>query len=226
MARIFVGLAGFAVLLLLLNLGLGFAIGDLQGKGLAVIDAAKQLRKLKLDARSTREQLDAAQAALTKASRDVAPERRRRDWHTLTGVAAALATLLVNSLTITYFIGTSRWCQEVVDTYQLDPALADQSRALKRAAFPWSLLGIVTILGVAALGALSDPGNLFEAAATWRVPHYLTALLSIPVISYCFWQQIAKIGENYDVIERILAEVESIRAAARAAREQAASVTP
>jgi len=31
--------------------------------------------------------------------------------HRLTGVLAALVVVLVNSLTVTYFIGTGRWCR-------------------------------------------------------------------------------------------------------------------
>ena len=44
----------------------------------------------------------------------------RMTLHMLLGAAAALMTVLVNSITITYFIGTSRWCKEVCETYQLE----------------------------------------------------------------------------------------------------------
>src|SRR5690349_20501983 len=62
--------------------------------------------------------------------------------HRLTGVAAALMVVLVESIVVTYFIGTSRWCKEVVDTYQLgrDPVVA--SNRLKRRTFPWALSGM------------------------------------------------------------------------------------
>ena len=32
------------------------------------------------------------------------------------------SVVLVESVVVTYFIGTSRWCKEVVETYRLDPA--------------------------------------------------------------------------------------------------------
>ena len=40
--------------------------------------------------------------------------------HRLAGVAAGLAVVLVNSIVVTYFIGTSRWVKEVTETYRLD----------------------------------------------------------------------------------------------------------
>ena len=39
------------------------------------------------------------------------PLQRRATWHRLFGILAALVALLVNSISVTYFIGTSRWCQ-------------------------------------------------------------------------------------------------------------------
>jgi hypothetical protein len=43
------------------------------------------------------------------------PDEDTLHWatvHRLTGVAAALAVVFVESVVITYFIGTSRWCKE------------------------------------------------------------------------------------------------------------------
>ena len=69
-----------------------------------------------------------------------APTRRYVDLkarvHRLMGVAAAIVVVLVNSIVVTYFIGTSRWCKEVVDTYSLDRELVRRSARLKRRTFP------------------------------------------------------------------------------------------
>jgi hypothetical protein len=48
-------------------------------------------------------------------------------WHFLTGLMAALAVVLVESVVVTYFIGTSRWCKEVVETYNLNTAAVEES---------------------------------------------------------------------------------------------------
>ena len=55
--------------------------------------------------------------------------------HRLTGIAAALGVVFVESVVVTYFIGTSRWCKEVTETYRLDPNRVRQSNRLKRRAF-------------------------------------------------------------------------------------------
>ena len=61
--------------------------------------------------------------------------------HRLTGVAAALAVVFVESVVVTYFIGTSRWCKEVVETYRLDASVIVASNRLKRRTFPWASSG-------------------------------------------------------------------------------------
>ncbi|HEY2893422.1 MAG TPA: hypothetical protein VGJ16_04395, partial [Pirellulales bacterium] len=61
--------------------------------------------------------------------------------HRLMGIATALAVVLVNSIVVTYFIGTGRWCKEVCETYALQPDLIRRSTMLKRRTFPWAVLG-------------------------------------------------------------------------------------
>ena len=56
--------------------------------------------------------------------------------HRLMGVATAMVVVLVNSIAVTYFIGTGRWCKEVVETYRLDSDLVRRSSAFKRGPFP------------------------------------------------------------------------------------------
>ena len=63
--------------------------------------------------------------------------------HRLSGVFAALMVVLVNSMAVTYFIGTGRWCREVVETYGLSAALTQGAKAIKRAAFPGSVIGML-----------------------------------------------------------------------------------
>src|SRR5271156_1774725 len=60
--------------------------------------------------------------------------------HLLFGVATALTVVLVNCIVVTYFIGTSRWCKEVAESYSLGRELVGRSVALKRRTFPWAVL--------------------------------------------------------------------------------------
>src|SRR5581483_4526663 len=59
--------------------------------------------------------------------------------HFMLGVGVGIAVVFVNSLAMTYFIGTSRWCKEVVDTYSLDRGIIQSSNQVKRRAFPYAL---------------------------------------------------------------------------------------
>ncbi|MEX0611406.1 MAG: hypothetical protein WD229_04735, partial [Pirellulales bacterium] len=58
------------------------------------------------------------------------PSDETLNWatvHRLTGIAAALGVVFVESVIVTYFIGTSRWCREVVETYGLDRTAVEAS---------------------------------------------------------------------------------------------------
>jgi hypothetical protein len=124
-----------------------------------------------------------------------------------------MMAVLVSSITVTYFIGTSRWCREVCETYQLGGELAEQSNRLKRSAFPWALAGILTIIALVGLGAAADPsGANFKHSASFVLPHYLVAMAGLVITSAAFWIQATRIAENYRVIEEILAQVRRIRA--------------
>ena len=79
--------------------------------------------------------------------------------HRLTGIAAALGVVFVESVIVTYFIGTSRWCKEVTETYRLDLAAVRESNRLKRRAFAVALIGMLTVVGIIALGAAADPAT-------------------------------------------------------------------
>jgi hypothetical protein len=122
--------------------------------------------------------------------------------------------VLVSSITITYFVGTSRWSKEVCETYGIDPALAEESTRLKRSAFPWALAGIFAVIGIVGLGAAADPsGAQWRLADRFVMWHYAAAMAGIIVIISAFWMQISRIAENYAAIERIMAEVQRIRTA-------------
>ncbi len=143
---------------------------------------------------------------------DVSPDVQR--WgtlHRLTGVATALAVILVNSICFTYFIGTSRWCKEVVETYRLDGEWIRRSTSLKRRTFPWALLSMLTVLGIVALGGAADPATGRATSETWATPHLLAALGGFAFIAASFFMQWQNIGTNHELIDEVLAEVRRIR---------------
>jgi hypothetical protein len=132
--------------------------------------------------------------------------------HRLTGMVAALAVVLVESIIVTYFIGTSRWCKEVVETYQFDPELVRASNRLKRRTFPWALAGMLAVVGVSALGAAADPAasGVLERQS-WTDWHLVAALAGVAFIAWTYVAAWTNIAANQVIIERLVAEVHRVR---------------
>lgn len=212
MSRIFFSLSLFALLLMVANLAVGLWGGDFNAAAARLSTAERTLRMRR--GAAPPEELQELEQQYSAARRSFEPHREHATLHMLLGLAAALVTILVNSITVTYFIGTGRWCREVCDTYQLEPRLLDKSARLKRTAFPWSVAGIVATITIVSFGAASDPSALGAARAQqWVSFHWLAAVLGIGVIAYAFYRQVIAVGANYEVIEEILREVNAIRAA-------------
>lgn len=131
--------------------------------------------------------------------------------HRLVGVATGLATVLVNSISVTYFIGTSRWCKEVAETYGLDPEWVRRGNALKRQTFPWALASMLAVLGIIALGGAADPATGRATSESWAIWHLLGALAGFALIATSFVAQWINIAANHELIEQVLAEVRRIR---------------
>jgi hypothetical protein len=217
LARIFSVLAIIAVLLLAANFVIGLTGGNFNSAARQKREAQNRLIELERQRRTAHAQpsaeIEAAKRAATAADEAFQGPRQAMTLHMLLGSASALVTVLVNSITITYFIGTTRWCKEVIETYGISPQLAERSARLKRSTFPWALFGILAMFLVIGLGAAADPsGANWQRSASYVLPHYLAAIVGLVVVIAAFWVQISRIAENYAVIEQILAEVQRIRA--------------
>lgn len=218
MARIFSILAIISVLLLAANFVVGLAGGDFNAAARHKREAQNRRieveRQSRIGRNATSPELEKAREAANAADAEFRGPRSRMTLHMLLGAAAALITVLVNSITVTYFIGTSRWCKEVCETYDLSADLAERSTRLKRSTFPWALAGILSVIVMVGLGAAADPsGANWQRSAHFVMPHYAVAMIGIVIVLVAFYVQISRIAENYAVIEDILREVERIRAA-------------
>jgi hypothetical protein len=131
--------------------------------------------------------------------------------HRLTGTAAALGVVFVESVIATYFIGTGRWCKEVAETYGLDLAPVRTSNRLKRRAFAWSLLGMLTIVGVISLGAAADPATGRPNTQFWTNYHFAGAFGGLLLVAWTYVAAWNLICANQRVIEEIAAKVAGIR---------------
>jgi hypothetical protein len=133
--------------------------------------------------------------------------------HRLTGVLTALVVVLVNSLTVTYFIGTGRWCREVVEVYGLDQAFVTRSAKLKRSAFPFAMLGMLAIVAIVALGGAADPAAGRKGSRDWVTWHLVGGLGLAGAIAACFQAQLPAIRGQHALIDDVMDEVRSVRLA-------------
>ena len=134
-------------------------------------------------------------------------------WHRLSGVFAALMVVLVNSLTVTYFIGTGRWCREVVETYGLDRGFIARSARLKRSAFPFALAGMLAVVAIVALGGAADPAAGRKGSDAWVTWHLVGGLGLGAAIAACFLAQLTPIRRQHALIDDVMEEVRRERIA-------------
>jgi hypothetical protein len=131
--------------------------------------------------------------------------------HRLTGIAAALGVVFVESVVATYFIGTSRWCKEVTETYHLAPSRVVESNQLKRRAFAVALIGMLTVVGIIALGGAADPATGRANTQSWTIYHFSAALAGVAVIAWSYYAAWQYVWRNHTIIQEIVAEVGEIR---------------
>jgi hypothetical protein len=127
--------------------------------------------------------------------------------HRLTGVLTALTVVLVNSLTVTYFIGTGRWCREVVEAYGLDEQFVARSTRCKRAAFPFALAGMLAVVAIVALGGAADPATGRRTSREWVTPHLVGGIGLAAAIAWCFQAQIPGIRRQHALIDEMMEAV-------------------
>lgn len=211
MTRIFTGLAVLSLALLLANMFHGLLFGDFNAEANRLRAAHNQLEGAKREAANDSDQVTRAKSEFDRVSLETRSIRQHAEYHKLLGLGAAIVTILVNSIVVTYFIGTSRWCQEVIDTYQLSTDYVAQSKRLKRRTFPWSLIGMLSVLAISGCGAASDPLNSLPSSAQWVPIHLSVALGGIALIVVSFIAQSASLKSNLELIRRIMEDVERIR---------------
>ncbi len=213
MERIFSSLAVVALLMLATNLYLGLQGGDVNAVATRLRTEQLKMRELRSSLMTRSDAIQAQQQAVDAADAAMTELQPAKSRHVLVGLMTAVVTLIVNCICVTYFIGTGRWCSEVTATYQLDASRDEEARRLKKTTFPWSLLAMMTVLGIAALGAAADPGTLRATTARYVAPHFLAAIIGTLIIAWAFWRQHQGIVRNGRLIDQIMAEVKKMREA-------------
>lgn len=136
---------------------------------------------------------------------------RLKSIHFLTGVAAALMVVFVESVIVTYFIGTSRWCKEVVETFRFDTDYIRHSNRLKRRTFPWALAGMLAVVGIIALGAASDPATGRQGTADWVPWHLAAAMAGIALVAWTYFAAWNNVLAQHAIIQALVEKVAEAR---------------
>lgn len=212
MNRIFPVFAAFALAFMLATLLLGLSLGDVRGDLLKL--SAAELRLARMTAGQGGSSPEAAQ--LQSEIESLRAVERWKSVHFLSGLATAVIVMFVAGVAITYFVGTSRWCREVVDAYRLDPQLSRESARLKRRTFPVMVVAMLGLVVVVALGGASDPGANLQleppGGIAWSELHLTAALLGTCLVAWAYYLAWANITEHQQVMGRIMEEVKRIRA--------------
>lgn len=200
MSRIFMSLSLLPVLLVIVTMSVGWWIGDYNGVYAEIAQS-----------QSSPDFADEEKLAADLAKLEE-PQRRFK-MHFQLGLASSLAVVLINSLSVTYLIGTSRWVKEVCEAYELEPAYIDRSNKLKRSTFPWSIFGVFAILTIIAFGAASDPGTLNPNTGKWVTTHLIVAMVGSGIIVFAIIVQAMNLHQNAAIIEEVVEEVKRERVA-------------
>lgn len=220
MVHIFRGLACLALLLLIANgIWAWLSVDDVESTTSqlrTLQESRSKIKKLRTTARTSQHsdgvvKLRTHEDNETQLVKHLDANLQRSSLQFLFLLATSLVAMLVNSITITYFIGTSRWCKEVVETYSLDTQLALQSATCKRQAFPWAMIGIATVLWLSAHGGAANPSVRLISAAPWGTSYAASAALCTVIMAFCFRKQTQYLAQNFRVIETILDDVQLVQ---------------
>jgi hypothetical protein len=128
--------------------------------------------------------------------------------HIYLGLFSILSTLAVHCLIFIYFLGTGRWVKEVALAYRLpDDPLPRLTRDLKRRTFPVALLAMLVPIAAAAAGAATGT----RADWPWGY-HAALAVATLVVNGWAYLVELRNVRINGGVIDRVLREVDRIRA--------------
>lgn len=127
--------------------------------------------------------------------------------HFLSGLLAAVTTLLVHCMIFTYFLGTGRWVKEVTLAYDLpDDPLHKTTRELKRKTFPPALFAMLSVMAVAAAGG----GRMLQG---WPYEiHLYGAMIAIAINGWAYWVEVRSLLKNDEVLAGVYREVDRVRA--------------
>ncbi len=144
-----------------------------------------------------------------------ASTRRLMSYHLLLSVAALIFAALVHAVLLTYFMGTSRWMDEVRLAYKLDARWIEENRRLKYRTIPPMVCCLVVLILNIPLGASAvDRGNWMLPGGHELSPstlHLAFAVLTLIVNMAVNVREYRAIDRNGELIQEVVQEVRRIR---------------
>ncbi|MBI82444.1 MAG: hypothetical protein CMJ81_04545 [Planctomycetaceae bacterium] len=216
MLKIFYSLSLIALLLLVANAGWAFYEAHDHAEATKLFERLQELRSRSQILRQGLGHSQTEAATTLENERAVCVQQlavilRRSSIHFLYIVVTSLVCTLVSSVTITYFVGTSRWAREVVEAYGLETEFAIRGSRFKRCSFSWALLGICAVLVLATFAGAANSAVRLVEAADWQLHYQVVASLGVAVIAFSFHRQARYLSANYQLIQEIVMEVKRIR---------------
>lgn len=136
-------------------------------------------------------------------------------WHLLAGLGAVVFSVLVHSIVLTYFMGTSRWLEETTQAYHLGSVWIDECRTLKYRTLPAMALCLGALIATAAFGAAADPASPVGFKGWWGVSpdtlHLSAALCTWGLNLIVNLGEYAALSRNGEIVNEVLGEVRRIR---------------
>lgn len=126
-------------------------------------------------------------------------------YHFPLGILTAIYTLLVHCMVFTYFLGTNRWVKETAAAYDLDRAIAHESRRCRSRAFAVAIASMLMVVATVATGA----GAHTKAWPTWL--HQVVPLAAYGLMLFAYRIEYTKIEEHLALTDRVMDEVRRIR---------------
>ncbi len=131
------------------------------------------------------------------------------ELHLYLALFSLIFNLGLHCLVFIYFLGTGRWVKEVALAYQLpDEPLPKTTRELKRKTFPPALFAMLVPIAAAAAGM----ANIHQHVAWAANLHLGMALCTLLVNVWALRIEYRNVTTNATVIDRVMQEVERIRA--------------
>ncbi len=138
-------------------------------------------------------------------------------WHLMLALTGLVFAALVHALSLTYFMGTGRWMEDVSKAYQLEDHWRLECQRLKYRNLPWMTVGLLLLLITIGFGAAADPaarlgfsGWAGISASTW---HLLVALAMLGVNFFANVREFQSLERNGQLVNEVVAKVREIRIA-------------